>query len=94
MIFIILCKVINGFFKFFSKRWKIVATVKKLSGIKQGKTGDYFFVDLFDSTGEIRALAYDSEVDRLYKKLEVILFIINIIKLYTSMYIKISYCIK
>ncbi|XP_060880591.1 replication protein A 70 kDa DNA-binding subunit-like isoform X2 [Metopolophium dirhodum] len=36
-----------------------------------GPTGKYFYVDLIDTTGEIRAMAYNSEADRLYKKLEV-----------------------
>jgi len=77
-------------FQFFSKRWKIVATVKNLSDIQvyrhtMGQTGIHFYVDLIDSSGEIRAMAYNSEADRLYKLLEVILFIINII-LYVCMY--------
>jgi len=85
MICIIICKVINDFLNFFSKRWKIVAKVKNLSEIKKGPTGYYFYVDLIDSSGEIRAMAYEPEAGRLYQQLEVILFIINII-LYFYMY--------
>jgi len=65
--------------------------VKYLSDIKTGPTGKYFYVDLVDSTGEIRAMAFNSEADRLYNKLEVILFIINIIVYFC---IKIPFCMK
>ncbi|XP_022166548.1 replication protein A 70 kDa DNA-binding subunit-like [Myzus persicae] len=48
------------------KNWKIVARVKYLSEPEDGKTGKYFYVDLCDSTGEIRAIAFNLEAYRFH----------------------------
>lgn len=56
-----------------------MARVKYLSEPEDGKTGKYFYVDLCDSTGEIRAIAFNLEAYRFHSIFKVILFFIDII---------------